>query len=89
MYMFAQVLNHGVPKSLLKELNEVALDFYALSPEEKEVNAIKPKATVGYGRLFENGSGASNWVDRISLWSYGEAQQLAEPCMPLKPERLR
>ncbi|KAG0597869.1 hypothetical protein M758_12G026800 [Ceratodon purpureus] len=85
---FFQVVNHGVPPVLMQEIQQVSKDFFALSPEEKEVNKIKPGTSVGYGRLFETGKTVANWVDRITIWSYGE-QSRAEPCMPPKPERFR
>lgn len=84
-----QVLNHGVPPALMQEMKQLSKDFFSLSPEEKEVNKIKPGTSVGYGRLFEtNHTIGANWVDRITIWSYGE-QRRAEPCNPPKPERFR
>jgi isopenicillin N synthase-like dioxygenase len=83
-----QVLNHGVAPALMREMKQVSRDFFALSPEEKEVSKIKPGGSVGYGRLFETSKTVANWVDRITIWSYGE-QRRAEPCMPPKPERFR
>jgi isopenicillin N synthase-like dioxygenase len=82
------VLNHGVAPALMREMKQVSRDFFALSPEEKEVSKIKPGGSVGYGRLFETSKTVANWVDRITIWSYGE-QRRAEPCMPPKPERFR
>lgn len=83
---FFQVLNHGVPPSLMRDMRQLSEEFFALSPEEKEVNKIKPGTSVGYGRLFETSTTVANWVDRITIWSYGE-QKRTEPCMPPKPER--
>lgn len=82
------MLNHGVPLALMQEIKQVSKDFFALSPEEKEVNKIKPGTSVGYGRLFETSKTIANWVDRITIWSYGD-QRRAEPCMPPKPESFR
>ena len=84
-----QVTNHGVPLELMDDMMRVIHEFFALSPEEKEVNAIKPGDITGYGRLFEKTGTVANWVDRCTICSYGEQQMLAEPCMPPKPERTR
>lgn len=86
---FFQVVNHGVPPALMAELLKVTKEFFALSAEEKEANAMKPGKTVGYGRLFETKKSVANWIDRLVLWTYGEAQKRAEPSMPSKPERFR
>ena len=84
-----QIINHGVPPAIMADLLEVIKEFFALSPEEKEVNRMKPGKTVGYGRLFESKNSVANWIDRLVMWTYGDRQKHAEPCMPLKPERLR
>lgn len=81
------MVNHGVSMALMEEMKELSRDFFAMTPEEKEVNKIKPGTSVGYGRLFETSKTiGANWVDRITLWSYG-AMRDAEPCYPPKPER--
>ncbi|XP_024365321.1 jasmonate-induced oxygenase 2 [Physcomitrium patens] len=85
---FFQVINHGVSPALMADILMVTKEFFALSQKEKEVNAMKPGATVGYGRLFETKNSVANWIDRLVMWTYGEKQKLAEPCMPLKPQRL-
>jgi len=73
----------------MQEMEQLSRDFFALSPEEKEVNKIKPGTNVGYGRLFETSKTiGANWVDRITIWSYGE-QTREQPCNPPKPERFR
>lgn len=84
-----QVTNHGVPPELMDDMMSVMREFFTLSPEEKEVNAIKPGSNTGYGRLFEMHGTVANWVDRLTVCSYGEELMLADPCMPPKPERTR
>ena len=84
-----QVTNHGVPLELMDDMMRVVHEFFALSPEEKEVNAIKPGGITGYGRQFEKPGSVANWLDRCSMCSYGEEIMLADPCIPPKPERTR
>nr|QCP71063.1 leucoanthocyanidin dioxygenase [Pohlia nutans] len=86
---FFQVINHGVAPSLMEEFRDLAHEFFSLGQEEKEVNAIQPGKCVGYGRFFEQSDGVANWADNLILFSYGEEQRLAQPCMPPKPKRFR
>jgi len=88
-YEDLQVINHGIPPALMAEFLKVTKKFFALSAEDKEAIAMKPGKTVGYGRLFETKKSVANWIDRLVLWTYGERQKLAEPCMPSKPEQFR
>lgn len=83
------MVNHGVEPGLMEELLKVTREFFALSAEEKEVNSMKQGKTVGYGRLFETEKSVANWIDRLVLWTYGERQKLAEPCMPSKPKHFK
>lgn len=86
---FFQVINHSVTPALMRELRDLGEEFFALSQSEKEENAIKPGKCVGYGRWCETSDRAAAWADSLVLFSVGEQQRRAQPCIPPKPERFR
>ncbi|KAJ3695905.1 hypothetical protein LUZ60_001282 [Juncus effusus] len=57
-----QVVNHGIPSEMIKELQRVGKEFFELPQEEKEKIAMVPGRLEGYGtNLMKNG--AKSWVD--------------------------
>ena len=69
--MDIQVINHGVPASLMDATMAMAKKFFALSPEEKEMYKHQPSGgAVGYGRVFEEyrkPDEVKEWLDRLTL----------------------
>lgn len=65
-YVFAsQVVNHGVPESLMDAAMEMTKKFFALPSAEKEEFKIRALGGLGYGRYFEYPGGTKDWVDRL------------------------
>lgn len=70
-YGFFQVINHGVPETLMDAAMAMAKKFFALSAEEKEVYKHQAASgAVGYGRIFEEyrkPDEVKEWLDRLTL----------------------
>lgn len=61
---FFQVMNHGVPVSLIHRAREVSKQFFYLPLEEKQVYANSPKTYEGYGSRLGIEKGAIlDWGD--------------------------
>ncbi|RWW84350.1 hypothetical protein BHE74_00007049 [Ensete ventricosum] len=61
-----QLLNHGIPEEVLRELQRVGKEFFELPQEEKEMYAMdyKPESSEGYGtKLQKELEGKKAWVD--------------------------
>ncbi|KAG1366641.1 putative Flavonol synthase/flavanone 3-hydroxylase [Cocos nucifera] len=61
-----QVVNHGIPVEVIKELQRVGKEFFELPQEEKEAYAMKPESETleGYGtKLQKDLEGKKAWVD--------------------------
>lgn len=83
---FLQAINHGIPGPLLDAAMEMSQQFFALSPEEKEVYRLKEVSGVGYGRYFEERPNAiADWIDRLSLWSQPKSVKEQDPCLITNP----
>ena len=68
-----QVLNHGIPVEVIKELQRVGKEFFELPQEEKEVYATVPDSGSfeGYGtKLQKDLEGKKAWVDYLfhKIW---------------------
>ncbi|XP_072952630.1 flavonol synthase 1 [Typha angustifolia] len=66
-----QVVNHGIPAEVIKELQEVGKEFFELPQEEKEKYAMKSGSTEGYGtKLGKELEGKKGWVDFLfhNVW---------------------
>ncbi|KAG6511797.1 flavonol synthase 1-like [Zingiber officinale] len=66
-----QVVNHGIPAEVVRELQRVGKAFFELPPEEKEKYASKPGSTEGYGtKLQKDLEGKKAWVDFLfhNIW---------------------
>lgn len=65
---FFQVINHGVPDTLMDAAMEMSKRFFALTSAEKEEFKMRQVAGVGYGRFVVERPGvAKDWVDRLQL----------------------
>eukprot|EP00253_Pinus_taeda_P013894 PITA_13894 len=66
---FFQIINHGIPLSLLETVKRVSHDFFDLSPEEKrEECPVRPGTHMleGYGRFFDiSDDTVLDWVDAL------------------------
>lgn len=63
-----QLVNHGIPVEVIKELQRVGKDFFELPVEEKEAYAVVPGSgsLEGYGtRLQKEVEGKKAWVDYL------------------------
>ena len=66
-----QVVNHGIPEKVIKELQSVGKEFFELPLEEKEKYAVKPGSFEGYGtKLQKEPEGKKAWVDYLfhNVW---------------------
>ncbi|KAJ3695907.1 hypothetical protein LUZ60_001284 [Juncus effusus] len=66
-----QVLNHGIPAEVMKELQRVGKEFFELPQEEKEKIAMTPGSNEGYGtKLQKDLHGKKTWVDFLfhNIW---------------------
>ncbi|GLJ33682.1 hypothetical protein SUGI_0676910 [Cryptomeria japonica] len=71
---FFQVVNHGIPHSLIDRMRGVANEFFGLSFEEKQKYAPQPGDAQGYGNMFV--------VDEKQKLDWGDLMALA--LMPKK-----
>lgn len=73
-----QVINHGVPATLIDAVMDMAMRFFALTSEEKEVFRIRSATLeVGYGRSFHKNPQTRVWIARLIL-NAPSARDLAE-----------
>nr|AIY60790.1 flavonol synthase [Dioscorea alata] len=66
-----QVVNHGIPEKVIKELQSVGKEFFELPLDEKEKYAVKPGSFEGYGtKLQKEPEGKKAWVDYLfhNVW---------------------
>lgn len=83
-----QVVNHGIPVDVIKELQRVGKEFFELIPqEEKEAYAMKPESGTleGYGtRLQKDLEGKKAWVDFFfhNLWPQSRVNHSIWPKNP-------
>ncbi|KAH7655734.1 Flavonol synthase protein [Dioscorea alata] len=66
-----QVVNHGIPEKVIKELQSVGKEFFELPLKEKEKYAVKPGSFEGYGtKLQKEPEGKKAWVDYLfhNVW---------------------
>jgi isopenicillin N synthase-like dioxygenase len=66
---FFQIINHGIPLSLLESVKRVSQEFYEISLEEKRKQCpVRPGITMleGYGRFFDiSDDTVLDWVDAL------------------------
>jgi len=68
MHCFSQIVNHGIPHSLLDEIKSLAKDFFNLPLEEKRKSAPKAGESMGYGQLFVTADDQTlDWGDLLAL----------------------
>nr|A0A4D6Q440.1 RecName: Full=Flavonol synthase 1; Short=CcFLS1 [Crocosmia x crocosmiiflora]QCF41219.1 flavonol synthase [Crocosmia x crocosmiiflora] len=66
-----QIINHGIPVEVIKELQRVGKEFFELPQEEKEVYAMDMVTMEGYGtKLQKETEGKKAWVDHLfhNIW---------------------
>ncbi|GLJ33684.1 hypothetical protein SUGI_0676930 [Cryptomeria japonica] len=66
---FFQVVNHGIPHSLIDRMRGVANEFFSLSLDEKKMYAPQPGDAQGYGNMFV--------VDEDQKLDWGDLMALA------------
>jgi len=65
---FFQIVNHGIPHSLIDEIKAVAKDFFNLPLEEKHKYAPRAGASQGYGKMFVTADDQTlDWGDLLAL----------------------
>lgn len=66
---FFQIVNHGIPHSLIDEIKAVAKDFFNLPLEEKQKSAPQGGNPQGYGQLFVTAEDQTlDWGDLLLLF---------------------
>ncbi|KAM0952663.1 putative oxidoreductase [Dioscorea sansibarensis] len=81
-----QVVNHGIPEKVIKELQSVGKEFFELPLEEKEKYAVKPGSFEGYGtKLQKEPEGKKAWVDYLfhNVWPPSKVNYDIWPHNPL------
>jgi len=69
VYYFSQIVNHGIPHSLINEIKAVAKDFFNLPLEEKQKSAPQRGNPQGYGQLFVTAEDQTlDWGDMLVLF---------------------
>ncbi|KFK30102.1 hypothetical protein AALP_AA7G217100 [Arabis alpina] len=68
-----KVVNHGIPKELMRRLKEVGTEFFELPDKDKEVVARPATSTniEGYNRnTYKNEEGIQTWADHLfhTIW---------------------
>jgi len=65
---FFQIVNHGIPHSLIDEIRAVAKNFFNLPLEEKQKSAPQGGDPQGYGQLFVTSEDQTlDWGDLLAL----------------------
>lgn len=65
---FFQIVNHGIPHSLLDEIKGVAKEFFNLPLQEKQKYATQPGVFQGYGKIFVVAEDQKlDWGDLLAL----------------------
>nr|AHW42458.1 GA2ox8 [Pinus tabuliformis] len=65
---FFQIVNHGIPHSLIDEIKAVAKDFFNLPLEEKQKSAPQGGDPQGYGQMFVTAEDQTlDWGDLLAL----------------------
>eukprot|EP00253_Pinus_taeda_P035183 PITA_35183 len=65
---FFQIVNHGIPDSLLDEIKGVAKEFFDLPLQEKQKYATQPGVFQGYGKIFVVAEDQKlDWGDLLAL----------------------
>lgn len=80
-----QVVNHGIPAEVVRELQRVGKAFFELPQEEKEKYAGKPGSTEGYGtKLQKDVEGKKAWVDFLfhNIWPPAKINYAFWPNIP-------
>ena len=63
-----QVVNHGIPNSLIDGVKRVGKEFFQLPLEEKQKYAVKEGDLQGYGQMFVVSEEQKlDWGDLLSL----------------------
>ncbi|KAL2900146.1 Protein SRG1, partial [Bienertia sinuspersici] len=62
-----QVVNHGIPSSLLEEVREMSKQFFTLPQEEKDKYSSKENSLEGYGNDNATREGSFNLNDKLHL----------------------
>ncbi|KAJ7555801.1 hypothetical protein O6H91_05G055700 [Diphasiastrum complanatum] len=87
---FFQVVNHGIPSSLLQLVKDVGRDFFELPFEEKQKCAMKPGEILGYGRHYQQAENAVlDWVDCLLHYVSPTSLRDEENTWPAKPPNYR
>ncbi|KAJ3695904.1 hypothetical protein LUZ60_001281 [Juncus effusus] len=80
-----QVVNHGIPAEVIKELQRVGKEFFDLPQEEKEKIAMVPGHFEGYGtKIQKDFIGKKNWGDFLfhGIWPLDQVDHLFWPKNP-------
>ncbi|XP_021766496.1 probable 2-oxoglutarate-dependent dioxygenase ANS [Chenopodium quinoa] len=84
-----QLVNHGMPPSLLDEVREMSKQFFKLPLEEKEKYSSKGDDLLeGYGNTNAVQRGSLNWNDKLHLQVYPEDKRQLQ-FWPENPQQFR
>ncbi|XP_021765371.1 probable 2-oxoglutarate-dependent dioxygenase ANS [Chenopodium quinoa] len=83
-----QLVNHGIPLSILDEVREMSKQFFKLPLEEKEKYSSKGEDLEGYGNTNAVQRGSLNWNDKLHLQVYPEDKRQLQ-FWPKNPEKFR
>nr|AFS63900.1 flavonol synthase [Narcissus tazetta] len=84
-----QIVNHGIPVEVVKELQRVGKEFFELPQGEKEAYVTGPGSIEGYGtKLQKDLEGKKAWVDYLFHFVWPESR-INLKFWPEKPEAYR
>ena len=75
MFLFVQVIGHGISNSLLDQMHSVGKDFFALPLEEKLKCSKTAQDIEGYGNASAHSDEIHNWSDLLNLTISPEDQR--------------
>ena len=88
MFLFVQVIGHGMTNSLLDQVHSIGRDFFALPLEEKRKCLRTAEGSEGYGNASAHSDQIHNWSDRLYLTTSPEDQRKLK-FWPQNPENFR
>ncbi|XP_057549605.1 jasmonate-induced oxygenase 4-like [Amaranthus tricolor] len=83
-----QIVNHGIPESVLDEVREMSKQFFKLPMEEKQKYSSKGNELEGYGNTNAIQQGSLNWNDKLHLHVYPQQKRQLQ-FWPQNPHHFR
>ncbi|KAG0462111.1 hypothetical protein HPP92_020587 [Vanilla planifolia] len=86
---FFQIVNHGIPKEIMKKMKDDINEFFKLPMEEKEKVSQSPQHIEGYGQNFVHSKDQKlDWGDMLFLLTLPSCSRIMR-YWPTKPSSFR